>query len=96
MNCKIAIDDFGTDYSNFARILEIQADYIKIDGSFIKDLDKNENSFRITKSITDFAHNVGAKVIAEFVHNEEVQKMVVQLGIDYSQGYLFSIPKESV
>ncbi len=89
---KIAIDDFGADYSNFSRLLELKVDYIKIDGLFIKNIHKDPNSFKIVKSIKDFSDSVNAKVIAEFVHSREVQDKVVELGIEYSQGYFFSPP----
>ncbi|KJU82191.1 cyclic diguanylate phosphodiesterase (EAL) domain protein [Candidatus Magnetobacterium bavaricum] len=92
MGFKIAIDDFGTEYSNFSRLLELHADYIKIDGSFIKGLATDQNSRKIVKSITDFAHSIDTEVIAEYVHCKEVQEIVLELGIDYSQGYYFSEP----
>ncbi|MBV6341813.1 putative bifunctional diguanylate cyclase/phosphodiesterase [Candidatus Magnetobacterium casense] len=96
MGFKIAIDDFGTEYSNFSRLLELHADYIKIDGSFIKGLVTDKNSRKIVKSITDFAHSIDTKVIAEYVHNKEVQEIVLELGIDYSQGYYFSEPVRDI
>jgi diguanylate cyclase (GGDEF)-like protein len=92
MGFKLAIDDFGTDFSNFARLLDIPADYIKIDGSFIKDIAQRKDCYKIVKAITDFAHSIECEVIAEFVHNKEVQMKVFQLGIEYSQGYYFSCP----
>ena len=89
---SIAIDDFGTEYSNFERILELDIDYLKIDAKYIKDIDINEKSYEITRAITFFAHNANIPCIAEFVHNESVQTVVNALGIDYSQGYYFSEP----
>ncbi len=88
----LAIDDFGTEYSNFERILELDIDYLKIDAKYIKNIDINEKSYEITRAITFFAHNVNIPCIAEFVHNESVQAVVNTLGIDYSQGYYFSEP----
>jgi EAL domain-containing protein (putative c-di-GMP-specific phosphodiesterase class I) len=88
----IAIDDFGTGYSNFQRVYQIQPDFIKIDGIYIKDINENENSLKITKAIINFAKSIGAKTIAEFVENEEIYKKVTELGVDYSQGYYFSKP----
>ena len=90
---KIAIDDFGVEYSNFERISELEIDFIKIDGKYIKNI-TNEKHYKIAKAITDFAHSLGIEVIAEFVENEEIQKIIEELGIDYSQGYYFSKPKE--
>ena len=89
---KIAIDDFGTETSNFSRVLSIDADIIKIDGAFIKNLDSDENSVKIVETIVSFAKKIGAKTIAEFVHNEEIFHIVRDIGVDYSQGYYFSPP----
>ena len=89
---SIAIDDFGTEYSNFERVLDLEIDFLKIDSRYIKDIDTNKKSYEITKAIAFFAKNAGIPCVAEFVHNENVQKIVKELGIDYSQGYLFSEP----
>ncbi len=88
----LAIDDFGTEYSNFERILDLDIDYLKVDAKYIKNIDVSEKSFEITKAITFFAHNANIPCIAEFVHCESVQRVVNELGIDYSQGYYFSEP----
>lgn len=90
---SIAIDDFGVQNSNFERVNLMQVDYIKIDGSFIKNIASNPKSFSVVKTINDFSKSIGAKVIAEFVHSKEVQDIVHTLGIEYSQGYYFSQPK---
>jgi len=95
-NCKIAIDDFGTGYSNFEYIVKLKADYLKIDGSFIKNIDKDENAFLVVSTIVKFSKKLGMKIIAEFVENEKILKIVKDLGIDYSQGYYFSEPKRYI
>ena len=89
---SIAIDDFGTEYSNFERVLDLEIDFLKIDARYIKDIDTNKKSYEITKAIAFFAKNAGIPCVAEFVHNENVQKIIEELGIDYSQGFLFSEP----
>lgn len=89
---KIAIDDFGTEYSNFERVLDLEIDFLKIDARYIKDIDTNKQSYEITKAIAFFAHNAGISCIAEFVHNQKVQDIIEALGIEYSQGYLYSEP----
>lgn len=89
---SISIDDFGTENSNFERVHQLNVEFIKIDGKFIKDIDTNEKSYSISKTITEFAHAINAKVIAEFVHNEAVFDKVVELGIEYTQGYYFYKP----
>jgi len=94
MGCKIAIDDFGSGYSNFEHILKLSEyiDYIKIDGSLIKNITKDETSFRVVKNIKTFSDDIGLKTIAEFVENEEIQNKITSLGIHYSQGYYFGKP----
>jgi EAL domain-containing protein (putative c-di-GMP-specific phosphodiesterase class I)/GGDEF domain-containing protein len=88
----IAIDDFGIGHSNFAHLLSMQVDFIKIDGSFIKNIAKDPHSVTITKTIAQFASLVGAKTIAEFVADEQVLKRIRQFEIDYAQGYAISPP----
>ncbi|MBI3394904.1 MAG: EAL domain-containing protein [Spirochaetia bacterium] len=91
LGCRIAIDDFGTHYSNFVSVLDLAPDLIKIDATFIKQLPTSERSYQIARAITGFAHSCGAQVVAEYVHSEEVQAKVLELGIDYSQGELFGM-----
>jgi EAL domain-containing protein (putative c-di-GMP-specific phosphodiesterase class I) len=67
-------------------------DYIKIDGSFMKELDKNASYKTMVQSIVDFAKGSGIKTIAEHIESREVLKIVNELGIDYSQGFLLGKP----
>ena len=90
---QLSIDDFGTQCSNFAQLGKHQYESIKIDGAFIKDIDENKNSLDITESILFFTKKVGFKTVAEFVHSEEIYKIVKELGVDYAQGYYFGEPK---
>lgn len=92
MGFKLAIDDFGAEYSNFERILDLDVDFLKIDAQYIKNIDTDIKSLEIVKAIVLFTKSLGITTIAEFVHSVEVQKIVQDLGIDYSQGYLFSQP----
>lgn len=90
--CKIAIDDFGTGYSNFSYLSKLDVDYIKIDGSLIKNIHLDEDHLFTVESILFFARKKGIKTIAEFVEDEVIFEKVRELGIDFSQGYLFSKP----
>ena len=92
----IAIDDFGVQNSNFERVHSMHVDFIKIDGSFIKNIYNNEKSYTVAKTISEFGKSIGAKIIAEYVHSKEVQDIVLKLGIDYSQGYYFSKPLKTL
>jgi len=93
---KLAIDDFGSESSNFSRFLEFHPDYVKIDGAFVKNILHDEKSQVITAGITSIAHQLGIKVIAEFIHNKEVQEKIESLGIDYSQGYFHGAPSREI
>ena len=88
----VIVDDFGTDKSAYSRMFELQADYIKIDGAFIKELKKDKAHQVIVKSIVDFAKKSGIKTIAEHVESQEVYDIVNELEIDYSQGYYVGKP----
>ena len=89
---SLAIDDFGSEYSNFERVLDLDIDFLKIDAKYIKDIHTNKKSYEITRAIAFFAKNANIPCIAEFVHNQEVQNIIEALGIEFSQGYLFSEP----
>ncbi len=93
MGFAIALDDFGSERSNFSRLLNLPVDLIKIDGRFIRDLAEDPNSFKITRAITELARHLEAAVVAEFVHSAPVQARVLALGIDYSQGFVFGAPE---
>ncbi len=88
----IAIDDFGSGYSNYERLLDFQPDYIKIDGSLIKNI-KDPYSHSVIKSIVLFAKENNLKTVAEFVGDEETYIAVNELDIDFSQGYYFGKPE---
>jgi len=90
---KIAIDDFGTGNSNFAHLMMMNVDFIKIDGQFVKDINTNKNSELITKTIAGFAKLADAKTIAEYVADVHILKEIEKIGIDYAQGYYISAPQ---
>ena len=90
---KLAIDDFGSESSNFGRLIDIDAELIKIDGIFIKNLDSDKKSQKIVHSIVTLAHDIGVKVVAEYVHNETIQNLIKEYNIEYTQGFYFSEPK---
>lgn len=95
---KIAIDDFGSGYSNFSYLIKIKANYIKIDGSLISDIHFDKSACLVVKTIVDFAKQLGMKTIAEYVHSSVVMEKVKELGIDYSQGFYIDEPtlKDSI
>jgi len=85
--CKIALDDFGSGYSNFSHILKLNVDYIKIDGSLIRDIHRDTHAKAVVETIIDFSKKLGFQTIAEFVHCQEVLDTVSALGVDFVQGY---------
>ncbi|PAF41767.1 EAL domain-containing protein [Helicobacter sp. 11S02596-1] len=89
---KIAIDDFGRGYSNLEIVLHIPIDFIKIDGSFITDIDKDTKKAQIVAGIVNFAKALNIATIAEFVSTREIYKKVKSLGVDYVQGYFTGKP----
>lgn len=93
LGVKIAVDDFGTGYSNFSYLVKLQADFIKIDGSIIQDINKSKTAKAVVEAIVFFAQKVGIRTIAEFVSTKEIYKTCKELEIDYFQGYLFDEPK---
>ena len=92
LGVRIAIDDFGTGYSNFSYLLSLKPDYLKIDGSIIKNIDKDKNSQAIVAAIISFAKTLHVKTIAEFVHSKEVYEKCHKLGIDEFQGFYLGEP----
>ena len=92
MGFHVIVDDFGTEKSAFNRMFDLQAEFIKIDGSFIKELLNDKAHQIIVKSIVDFAKKSGIKTIAEHVESQEIYDVVKELGIDYAQGYFLGKP----
>jgi diguanylate cyclase (GGDEF)-like protein len=91
--CRIAIDDFGSGYSNFDYLTHLEIDLLKIDGSLIRNIHKDHNSRLIVEKIVAFARQIGITTIAEYVESEEILKAVKELNIDYSQGFFLGEPK---
>lgn len=95
LGCRIAIDDFGSGYSNFEHLLKLDIDYIKIDGTLIKNLDKDANAQVVVETIVDFANRLNILTVAEFVHNEAVFMKVKELNVSRSQGFFLGMPEEN-
>ncbi len=89
---KIAIDDFGSGFSNFGHILQTNPDYIKIDGSIIKNIDTDSQVQALVRAITQIANELNVKLIAEFVHSKEVFEKLQEFNIDEYQGNYFFEP----
>ncbi len=93
---QIAIDDFGSGYSNFERLLDYNPDILKIDGSLIRNIEHDLFSKNIVETIVTFAKKQNIETIAEFVENENIYNILNDIGIDYSQGYYFGRPEKLI
>ncbi|HDS9358653.1 TPA: EAL domain-containing protein [Enterobacter chengduensis] len=89
---RIAIDDFGTGYANYERLKRLQADIVKIDGCFVKDICSDSMDAMIVQSICNLAKTKSLCVVAEYVETEEQREMLLRFGVDYLQGYLIGKP----
>ncbi len=89
---KVAIDDFGSGYSNFAHILKMNVDYIKIDSSLISNVDTDRNSRLMVETIVKLAEQLDIETVAEYVSTEEIYDTVKEIGVDWAQGYWLGKP----
>ncbi len=92
MGSKVALDDFGAGYTSFTYLREIDADIIKIDGSFVRDINQNPANHAITRMIVDLSHELGKRCVAEWAEHPDVIATLMQLGVDYGQGYALARP----
>ncbi|QOG11212.1 EAL domain-containing protein [Arcobacter sp. FWKO B] len=92
----IAIDDFGSGYSNFSYMLELEPDYIKIDGSIIQNISQDSKAYSIAKSIVYFANELGIKTIAEFIKDKDVYEKSLELDIYGRQGFFLGKPVSDI
>ncbi len=91
--CKFALDDFGAGMCSFAYLKNLPVDYVKIDGGFVKNMCQQPSDEAIVRSINDIAHSLGKETIAEFVADGQTEARLVELGINYVQGFYIDEPK---
>jgi diguanylate cyclase (GGDEF)-like protein/PAS domain S-box-containing protein/excisionase family DNA binding protein len=92
MGCRFALDDFGAGFSSFYYLKRFEVDYLKIDGGFIRDLATDEGSRLFVRALNDVARGLNKQVVAEWVETPEVLKLLVEMGAQFGQGYLFRKP----
>jgi len=92
LGCKVALDDFGVGYTSFRQLRSLSVDTVKIDGSYILGLEENSENLIFIKSLVDFNKSYGLKTVAECVESGDVAKKLMELGVDYLQGYYFGVP----
>jgi len=94
LGCSLALDDFGVGFSSFHYLKHLPVDYVKIDGSFIKNIDSNYEDKIFVKALIEVSQALGKKTVAEFVENEAVLQVLKEFGVDYAQGYYIGKPTD--
>ncbi|MCC7305457.1 MAG: EAL domain-containing protein [Alphaproteobacteria bacterium] len=89
---KIALDDFGAGSASFQYLQELNVDYVKIDGKYIRKILTSPRDAALVKNLTQMCHDIGTQVIAEYVENKEIADLLSGMGIEYGQGYYFAKP----
>lgn len=87
LGCQVALDDFGTGLSSYSYLKELPVDYVKIDGSFIRNILRDPHDQAIVRSMNEVAHFMGMKTIAEYVEDDPIRDRLARIGVDYAQGY---------
>ncbi|WP_299771664.1 EAL domain-containing protein [uncultured Pseudoteredinibacter sp.] len=96
MGYLFSIDDFGKGYASWFYLRELPVDYVKIDGSFVRNLASSKEDYLFVQAINNVAQGLGKKTVAEFVENAESLELIRELGIDYAQGYYIGKPAEQL
>lgn len=90
--CRFALDDFGSGMSSYGYLKNLPVDLVKIDGTFVKELVANSSDYAVIKSITEIAHFMNKKVVAEYVETSDTMELLRDIGVDYAQGYIIDKP----
>jgi EAL domain-containing protein (putative c-di-GMP-specific phosphodiesterase class I) len=96
LGCKFALDDFGTGLSSFAYLKHFPVDFLKIDGSFVKEMLHDPIDREMVRAINEIGHLTGKRTIAEFAENQEIISMLRDMKVDYAQGYAISEPRRLI
>ena len=93
LGCRFALDDFGTGFCSFGYLQDLDVDYLKIDGSFVRDLEQSPLAEAVVRAITDIAHVLDKRTVAEQAQTEAQLALLRKMGVDYAQGYVFRHPQ---
>ena len=92
LGCEFSLDDFGSGLSSFSYLQNMPVDYLKIDGSFVRDIDTNKVNKAMVKSINEVSHTMEMKTVCEFVESKDVEDVLKELDVDFAQGYYYTEP----
>jgi len=92
LGCQTALDDFGVGYSSFAYLKDLPVDFVKIDGSFVRDVHRDKLQLAMVRSMNDISHAMGKQTVAEFVDNRDAMRVLKEIGVDFIQGYYIGSP----
>ncbi len=93
MGCRFSLDDFGSGMSSYGYLRKLPVDYLKIDGSFVKNMANDEGDRAVVRSINEIGHFLGKKTVAEYVHDDATRQLACEIGVDYLQGWAIEKPK---
>lgn len=93
VGCRFSLDDFGTGMSSLAYLKHFPVNYLKLDGTFVRDIEHDAIDFALVRSFNDIAHTLGMQTIAEFVENDQIREKLDSIGIDHVQGYAVHKPE---
>ena len=93
LGCRFALDDFGSGLSSFGYLKNLPVDYLKIDGTFVRDMDTDEVNHAMVSAIQQLGSILGIATIAEFVENDNIMEMLSELGVNHAQGYAIAMPR---
>ena len=93
MGCRFSLDDFGSGLASYGHLKHLPVDYIKIDGTFIKGIARDQADLALVRSINEMGHLMGKRTIAEYVEDDEVRQCLLDVGVDYVQGYGIEKPR---
>lgn len=94
IGCTFALDDFGSGFSSFNYLKNLPIDYLKIDGSFVKDMHSDQVNCAMVEAINNLGHAMGIRTIAEFVANSNIKERLIDIGVDFAQGYEIGKPQD--
>ena len=93
LGCHTALDDFGVGYSSFAYLKDLPVDFVKIDGSFVRNIEADNLQYTMVRAMNDVAHAMGKVTVAEYVDSRQTLEHLIQIGVDYAQGFYIGQPK---